>query len=389
LTVNNFRFQRKNKEGRTITQDAVDAGSARDKSRLDCPGGDSYCAVQTNLRDQFYDSDGEVDAFGLVVLQNGVGRRLTVPLRGAFKQHREVQDVAAVVPVGISFLVEDGLDKGLLQEDGDSLKDIWNDQESHVQGLIVVALILLLLLCCCCCAGCILWKRCCADVPGVWRTREVEVEDVYYEEPHSKYTNEEFSETHSIDEFDVDEESTQGGPSDEHQSMDHSVSNDASTIATDYDAIENGNPEDFMPTVEPTRKSKPARPSKKLLAITQNGEPVVKESPSLLAITQGGESMERHRESSVNDAATIASDYDVTQERELSSVVSSQRSLNSKSSSRKNSRRKLTTKAKSTGIRKSKRGSTNEDGSVITDFSETSGTTPRGSKRGTRRVTMA
>eukprot|EP00934_Nitzschia_sp_Nitz4_P000523 Nitzschia sp. Nitz4//scaffold37_size175936//153285//154416//NITZ4_002065-RA/size175936-augustus-gene-0.11-mRNA-1//1//CDS//3329549845//523//frame0 len=203
LKINTFSFYKANavEEGKTIRQKAIDSGLAEDTTTLDCPGGpDGYCYFQTLLRSDFFLNDGTVEGVGSVAIQqedddtdDDTGRRL----RGS--DERRLQDFIGMVGVTLSFDVDNGV-YSLPKEATNSIKDHWDEISVGVKALYILGVLVMLMLCCCFCSGLILWRKCCADIPGVWIQRERDDDDVDVEKPH---TQDDPSETYSLDDDDI------------------------------------------------------------------------------------------------------------------------------------------------------------------------------------------
>lgn len=209
LKLNTFKFYKEQEGEKTVVQTAVDAGAAASGTVLNCPGGRTACYFRTQLRDDFFYTDGPVQGIGSVAMQS-LSRRLT---------SRQTQEFSGLVAVNLYFEVEDGLDKKKIQEARQSFREHWNEQTTGVQALYISGLLVLMILICCVCAGLILWRHCCADTPGQWVRRMREGDEVHVLPPVSVNGKgmEENEETHSLDDSDVvpDEDEEESSDEDE------------------------------------------------------------------------------------------------------------------------------------------------------------------------------
>jgi hypothetical protein len=219
LKLNNFKFYMPRDNLKTLQLTAVDAGAASERSVLECPGGkDKPCSFRAQLRENFYYQDGQVEGVGSVALQYNTGsdRRLrtathavvtTTSNSNSNTTPRRAQEFAALVGVNMFFDIEDGFDQKKIKEARQNFKEHWNDQPAHVQGLYITGVLLLLLLLCCCCGGMILWRHCCADIPGNWVRRENGQDEIHVMPPvgvdgKSTQDGDDPSETYSLEEDD-------------------------------------------------------------------------------------------------------------------------------------------------------------------------------------------
>lgn len=199
MKVNTFQFYKEADGEQTVTQKAVDAGAESFGTILDCPGGESYCSFRTELRDNFFYTDGTVQGIGSVALES-INRT-----RRALRANREMQEFVGLAAVNLYFDVEDGLNKKKIEEARKSFKEHWNEQPPEVQALYISGILVLLLLICCFCAGLILWPHCCADTPGQWVRRMRQGDEIHVMPPADMdgKKDEDNEETHSLDDSDV------------------------------------------------------------------------------------------------------------------------------------------------------------------------------------------
>jgi hypothetical protein len=218
LKLNNFKYFMPREGLKTLSQEAVDAGAASQRTILECPGGeDKPCSFRTQLRENFFYQDGQVEGVGSVALQYNAGadRRLRTAIHNvpvvtvtASGVPRQAQEFAGLVGVNMFFDIEDGFDKKKIKEARQNFKEHWNEQPAHVQGLYITGVLLLLLLLCCCCGGMILWRHCCADIPGNWVRRTRDQDEIHVMPPmgvdgKSTQDGDDPSETYSLEEDDL------------------------------------------------------------------------------------------------------------------------------------------------------------------------------------------
>jgi len=172
LTIHNFKFQKSHLGDEMLSRVAIEGGVAQSGTSMTCPGGaQSDCYFSTQLPENFFLTDGDVEGVGSIAMQFDE-RRL---LRG----YRRLQDFAGLVEVIIEFKVEDGLEKNVVDEAREGFKNYWNDQPGYAKALYISGAVVIFLLCCCTCMGLIFWRCCCTEVSAYWRKRDSEIE---YEE---------------------------------------------------------------------------------------------------------------------------------------------------------------------------------------------------------------
>ena len=251
MKINTFVFYKEEDGQRTVTQNAVDAGAESFGTTLDCPGGTGPCSFKTELRDNFFYTDGTVQGIGSVAMQsvdNNSNRR-------GLRASRQTQEFVGLAAVDIYFKVEDGLNKKKIEQARKTFKELWNDQPPEVQALYIVGILVLLILICCLCAGLILWPHCCADTPGQWVRRMREGDEIHVMPPvdMNGKKDDENEETHSLDDSDVVPEGEEEESSDEEEQTYNSNQLDDETSARTSRASYSGNGE-LVPYKSPSQR---------------------------------------------------------------------------------------------------------------------------------------
>ena len=251
MKVNTFQFYKEQDGERTVTQKAVDAGAEMAGTVIDCPGGTSYCTFRTELRDNFFYTDGAVQGIGSVALESisdNNGRNL--------RTSRQTQEFVGLAAVNLYFDVEDGLNKKKINEARKSFREHWNEQPPEVQALYIIGVLVLLILICCVCAGLILWPHCCADTPGQWVRRMREGDEIHVMPPvdMNGKKEEENEETHSLDDSDVvPEEDEEESSDDEEQTYNSRRLQDESTTRTSRSSYR-GKGNELVPYKSPSQR---------------------------------------------------------------------------------------------------------------------------------------
>ena len=231
MKINTFEFYKQDGEGRdAIIQKVIDNGALTQNSLTrfnNCDRGQSLCSFTTNLKKQFFQFDGVVKGIGSIAMQNGYGGDVRHLRVGTTSHHgRQMQDFSGIEGVTVEFDVEDGEDKPLVQTARWNLRDHWNESSTGVQALYISGLVVAIILCFCFCAGLILWRQCCADVitrrfRGEDSDEEPEPIFVYTEDNPKGTTDEDVSETHSIDdELDISDSDSSSSSSEANDSYD-------------------------------------------------------------------------------------------------------------------------------------------------------------------------
>ena len=232
LKIANFVF-RKTTQNSVVRQESITDGLVGDnnRTRIACWSGSEVCAFTTYLREEFFETDGTVRGFGEVALQFGADslrhrvRNLAVNLdfgdetepdvittsmlRGAFEEQRNLQSFAGWSNVAYEFDVEDGNSDtdipGFGGDDGrTTVKEHWRESPDYIKALYVLALLVILIILCCLCGACLLWRRCCADIPAYVKhsvnrvTRGAYFQD--HADPPHKRERDDVSETYSDEE---------------------------------------------------------------------------------------------------------------------------------------------------------------------------------------------
>ena len=172
LTIHNFKFQKSRLGDEMQSRVAIEGGVAQSGTSMTCPGGpQSDCYFSTQLPENFFQTDGDVEGVGSIAMQFDA-RRL---LRG----NRRLQDFAGLVEVIIEFKIEDGLDKNIVDEAREGFKNYWENQPAYTKALYISGVVVIFLLCCCTCMGLIFWRSCCTEISSYWRRQDSEID---YEE---------------------------------------------------------------------------------------------------------------------------------------------------------------------------------------------------------------
>jgi hypothetical protein len=241
MKLNTFKFY-KDEGDSVVSQQAVDTVSQSEQKNLFCLRGSEICSFVTELKDEFFRTDGVVNGVGSVAMQYGKNERramVDITLRG----RRRTQEFAGMATVKVAFAVEDGWNKKALKEAKFTFQRHWNESPAHVQGLYISGLIVFLLLMCCILSGVILWRTCCSDIRRHIRGGE---------ESEGGFKGEN-SETHSADnqEWGSDDEVD----SDAARDPDVSTYDDESTPAQSRSSVSNDDDYDDEDYVPPTRHS--------------------------------------------------------------------------------------------------------------------------------------